>query len=66
MPEGHELAEKLAVSIHDLVRYPFIGVDPSDHYGQTLARPFDDAGHEIRAWLCTMPGSRFSFMTNSR
>ena len=44
MPEGHVLAQKLAVSIHDLVQYPFIGVDPSDPYGKTLARPFDDAG----------------------
>ena len=44
MPEGHELAEKSAVSIRDLIRYPFIGVDPDDPYGRTLARPFLDAG----------------------
>ncbi|MFN3524445.1 MAG: LysR family transcriptional regulator, partial [Paracoccus sp. (in: a-proteobacteria)] len=44
MPEGHELAEKSAVSIRDLIRYPFIGVDPTDPYGRMLARPFDDAG----------------------
>ncbi|MFN4060324.1 MAG: LysR family transcriptional regulator [Paracoccus hibiscisoli] len=44
MPEGHDLARKSAVSIRDLIQYPFIGVDPDDPYGRTLARPFTDAG----------------------
>lgn len=44
MPEGHELAAKSVVSIHDLVRYPFVGVDRADPYGRILARPLDEAG----------------------
>ena len=44
MPQGHELAAKSAVSIRDLIRFPFIGVDPGDPYGRTLARPFVEAG----------------------
>lgn len=48
MPEGHPLTPKPAVSIHDLVRFPFIGVDPDDPYGRQLARPFADAGLPVR------------------
>lgn len=52
MPEGHELAQKDVVSVHDLMRFPFIGVDPRDPYGETMARPFRDAGliprHAVR------------------
>jgi DNA-binding transcriptional LysR family regulator len=52
LPEGHELAQQKTVSVHDLMRFPFIGVDPGDPYGDTLARPFCDAGltphHAIR------------------
>jgi len=52
LPEGHELAAKDKVSVHDLMRFPFIGVDPNDPYGDTLARPFREAGltphHAIR------------------
>ncbi|MDO8882800.1 MAG: LysR family transcriptional regulator [Pseudotabrizicola sp.] len=52
LPEGHELAAKDTVSVHDLMRFPFIGVDPDDPYGDTLARPFREAGltphHAIR------------------
>lgn len=44
MPEGHALAEKSAVSIRDLMRFPFIGVDPDDPYGRKLAQPFVDLG----------------------
>lgn len=48
MPEGHELAANASVSIRDLVRYPFVGVDRSDPYGRILARPLDDAGLDPR------------------
>lgn len=44
MPEGHPLAAKGVVSIHDLVRHPFVGVDRADPYGRILARPLEDAG----------------------
>lgn len=48
LPEGHPLTPRPAVSIHDLVRFPFIGVDPDDPYGRQLARPFTDAGLPVR------------------
>ncbi|HMO08483.1 MAG TPA: LysR family transcriptional regulator [Paracoccaceae bacterium] len=48
LPEGHELARQDAVSVHDLARFPFVGVDPADPYGATLARPFTDAGIDLR------------------
>lgn len=48
LPEGHELAAQDVVSVHDLVRFPFIGVDPGDPYGEILARPFREAGLEPR------------------
>lgn len=44
LPEGHPLAAQPVVSVHDLVRHPFIGVDPRDPYGEILARPFREAG----------------------
>jgi len=48
MPEGHPLSAQAVVSIHDLVRYPVVGVNPDDPYGQTLARPFLAAGLPVR------------------
>lgn len=48
MPEGHPLAEQDTVSVHDIVRHPFIGVDPDDPYGRLLAHPFREAGIEPR------------------
>ena len=48
MPEGHELAARATVSIRDLVRFPFVGVDRSDPYGRILARPLDEAGLDPR------------------
>lgn len=47
-PEGHELSGQDSVSVHDLMRYPFVGVDPNDPYGAQLARPFREAGLEPR------------------
>ncbi|WP_323717851.1 LysR family transcriptional regulator [Paracoccus aminovorans] len=46
LPEGHELAAQDSVSVHDLMRFPFIGVDPGDPYGALLAQPFVEAGLE--------------------
>ncbi|WP_378942783.1 LysR substrate-binding domain-containing protein [Paracoccus sp. R86501] len=42
MPEGHELAEKSAFSIRDLMHFPFAGVAPDDPYGRKLPQPFVD------------------------
>lgn len=44
LPEGHPLASLPVVSVHDLVRYPLIGVDPQDPYGSKIARIFSEAG----------------------
>lgn len=44
VPDGHPLAEKTVISVHELARESMIGVDPADPYGKTLARPFRDAG----------------------
>lgn len=46
VPDGHPLATKDAISVHDLIDEPFVGVDPSDPYGSALAKPFRDAGLE--------------------
>lgn len=48
LPEGHALADREAVSIHDLSDEPLIGVDPSDPYGEIIARPFVEAGLPLR------------------
>ncbi len=43
VPEGHELAAQDIISVHDLMRFPFVGVHPDDPYGAALGRPFRDA-----------------------
>jgi DNA-binding transcriptional LysR family regulator len=48
VPEGHELAGQHAVSVHQLARFPMIGVDPADPYGNVCARPLRDAGLPVR------------------
>lgn len=48
LPEGHPLAERERVSVHDLAREPLIGIEPSDPYGRLIASPFREAGLEIR------------------
>ena len=48
VPDGHRLAGKNCVSVHDLAGEAMIGVDPEDPYGRTLQRPFDDAGITVR------------------
>lgn len=44
VPDGHPLAGQADVSVHDLIPYDFVGVDPHDPYGAALARPFREAG----------------------
>lgn len=48
LPEGHRLAEHEQVSVHDLAKEDLIGVDPDDPYGALMARPFIEAGLELR------------------
>ena len=44
VPEGHPLAAQRDVSVHELLRYPFIGIDTNDPYGAILARVFAEQG----------------------
>lgn len=44
MPEGHPLAAREKVSVHDLVGETLIGIDPADPYGALMEEPFRDAG----------------------
>lgn len=48
LPEGHPLAEREVVSVHDLADQPLIGVDPEDPYGRRIARIFEKAGVPLR------------------
>lgn len=48
LPEGHALAERDVISVHDLAREPLIGIDPGDPYGRLVSRPFREAGIELR------------------
>ncbi|MDP0926046.1 MULTISPECIES: LysR substrate-binding domain-containing protein [Paracoccus] len=48
VPEDHPLAASVRVSIHDLAKYPMIGVDPEDPYGRVCATPLRDAGLPVR------------------
>lgn len=48
VPDGHPLAGRAEVTVHDLAREPLIGIDPSDPYGEICARPFRQAGLDIR------------------
>lgn len=41
VPLGHALAELDAVSAHDMARYPLIGIEPTDPYGQIMSRLFE-------------------------
>lgn len=42
--EEHPLAERSEVSVRDLARYPLIGIDAHDPYGNIIARTFTDNG----------------------
>lgn len=48
LPEGHPLAERETLSVHDLAGEPLVGVDPADPYGRIISRPFREAGLEVR------------------
>lgn len=48
VPDGHRLAERREVSVHDLAAEPLIGVAETDPYGAITARPFREAGIEPR------------------
>ncbi|NVO24060.1 LysR family transcriptional regulator [Donghicola sp. C2-DW-16] len=48
MPEGHPLASQAEVSVYDLQHEPLIGIDPTDPYGEILARPFQEAGLKVQ------------------
>ena len=40
VPEGHALAGRKQVSAKELIRYPLIGIDPTDPYGRIMAEMF--------------------------
>jgi DNA-binding transcriptional LysR family regulator len=40
VPEDHELARRARVSAEEVVKYPLIGIDPSDPYGRIMAGLF--------------------------
>ncbi|WP_295042991.1 LysR family transcriptional regulator [uncultured Paracoccus sp.] len=44
VPDGHRLAARPTISVHDLAAEDFVGVNPDDPYGAALAQPFRDAG----------------------
>lgn len=48
LPEGHRLAEKQAISVHDLAKEDMIGIDPNDPYGRLISQPFAEAGLELK------------------
>ena len=49
LPEGHPLADRQAVSLADLVKYPLIGIDPNDPYGQIFDSALQE--HQLQADL---------------
>ena len=40
VPEGHELAGRKQISAAEIIRYPLIGIDPTDPYGRIMAEIF--------------------------
>ena len=40
VPEGHQLSGRKQVAAAEIVRYPLIGIDPSDPYGRIMAEIF--------------------------
>jgi DNA-binding transcriptional LysR family regulator len=40
VPRDHPLAQMAKVSVHDIHRYPLIGIDPNDPYGRIVAGLF--------------------------
>ncbi|MBV7396796.1 LysR family transcriptional regulator [Mameliella sediminis] len=48
MPDGHPLAAREEVSVHDLAQEALIGIEPSDPYGRLLAQPMEREGLPVR------------------
>ena len=48
VPDGHPLATRPEISVHDIADEPLIGVDPTDPYGSICAQPFRIAGLDVR------------------
>ena len=48
VPDGHRLASRSSVSVHDLAREKLVGVSPDDPYGAIIASPFRAAGLDYR------------------
>jgi DNA-binding transcriptional LysR family regulator len=44
VPAAHALSKQAAVSVHELLTYPLIGIDPNDPYGRIIAGAFHDHG----------------------
>ena len=44
VPDGHPLAIRREVSVHDLAAEPLVGVSPDDPYGAIIAQPFRAEG----------------------
>jgi DNA-binding transcriptional LysR family regulator len=40
VPQGHELAGRKQISAAEIIRYPLIGIDPTDPYGRIMADIF--------------------------
>src|SRR3984893_15968656 len=40
VPDGHELAGRRQISAAEIIRYPLIGIDPTDPYGGIMAEIF--------------------------
>ena len=48
VPDGHPLATRREVSVHDLAAEPLVGVSPDDPYGAIIAQPFRAEGLDYR------------------
>ena len=48
LPEGHPLADKATISVHDLMGEALVGIDPADPYGALMEAPFRAAGLPMR------------------
>ncbi|MGL4727372.1 MAG: LysR family transcriptional regulator, partial [Bosea sp. (in: a-proteobacteria)] len=44
VPSGHPLASRRSISAAEMVRHPLIGIDPSDPYGEIMAKIFERHG----------------------
>ena len=40
VPDGHELAGRKQISAAEIIRYPLIGIDPTDPYGRIMSEIF--------------------------